>query len=65
VGAIELSEEEDTRRWPLTKSGTFSVQSMYLPLKLSSVKWPHRILWFIRAPLKVNVFLWLTTHNSI
>jgi hypothetical protein len=47
---VILSQEEDSVRWVLTKSGVFSVQSMYLVLKLSQVKWPHRKLWFIRVP---------------
>lgn len=62
---VVLTDDEDSLSWTLTKSGIFSVQSMYLALKISQVKWPHRKLWFVRVPLKVKVFLWLTAQKSI
>jgi hypothetical protein len=60
-----LTEEDDSLRWTLSSSGVFSVTSMYIALKVSRVKWPHRKFWFVRVPLKVKKKLWLTAHNSI
>ena len=58
-------EEEDRCKWLLTKSGSFSVKSMYLALKLGSVKWKHEGVWLTRVPMKIKVFLWLVFHKSI
>ena len=52
---VSLVEGEDRCRWVLTKSGNFSVKSTYLALKLRSVKWSHRNIWAVRAPLKIKV----------
>lgn len=38
---------------------------MYLAIKISQVKWPHKKMWFIRVPLKIKIFLWLAAHKSI
>ena len=62
---IRLVEEEDRCKWLLTKSGSFSVKSMYLALKLGSVKWKHEGVWLTRVPMKIKVFLWLVFHKSI
>jgi hypothetical protein len=62
---VSLTESTDSLVSTLTKSSSFSVKSMYLALKMSQVKWPHRKLWFIRAPLKVKKCICLTAHNSI
>ena len=29
------------------------------------VNWPHKNVWSVKIPLKINMFLWLYFHNSI
>lgn len=53
---IKLCECENSCRWLLTKYGKFTVNSMYLALKMGEVKWPHRNVWLVRIPLKTKVF---------
>lgn len=60
-----LSDEQDSCKWLANKTGVFFVQSIYLTLKSAQVKWSRRKMWAVRVPLKVKVFLWLTTHKSI
>lgn len=62
---VILNEQEDKRSWLLTKSGKFSVRSLYLALKTDQVAWPHRKLWQARIPLKFKVFIWLVFRNSV
>ena len=62
---VSLTNAEDKCRWTLTKSGQFSVKSLYNALKISLVKVPYRKLWFIKVPLKVKVFIWLAFRKSI
>jgi hypothetical protein len=33
-------------------------------LEVARVKCPHRKLWHVRVPLKVEVLLWLVNHNN-
>lgn len=56
---VVLNDQEGKCTWLLTKSGSFSVRSLYLALKTDQAAWPHRTLWCAKIPLKVKVFLWL------
>ena len=63
--SVALSSGRDTPRWKFTKSGKFSVKSLYE--KLSSVG-PYRSfkqLWKAKIPLKIKIWLWLIWHNAI
>ena len=62
---VNLNDDEDRCRWILTKSGKFSERSMYLALKMTTVKWQHRDVWVVKIPLKIKIFLWLAFHNSV
>lgn len=64
-GKVVLNDQEDKCTWLLTKSGRFSVRSLYLALKTDQAAWPHRKLWHVKIPLKVKVFLWLMLKNSV
>jgi hypothetical protein len=45
-------------RWGLTKSGLFSVKSMYIDYMDNHTKYLHKYLWRIKVPLKIRVFMW-------
>ena len=62
---VQLTQTEDRCRWLLTKLGQFTVKSVYTALKSIQVRVPYRKLWFIKVPLKVNVFIWLAFRKSV
>lgn len=55
---ITLSNEKDCFIWSLHKNGHFSVKSMYNAIINSNVRIHKRILWEVKVPLKIKVFMW-------
>lgn len=53
---VNLCEQEDTCTWILTKTGKFTVRSLYFTLKIDQVIWPHGKMWYVGIPLKINGF---------
>lgn len=64
-GDIELNNEQDRCFWKLTKSGVFSVGSLYKFIKDRQVQIAYKDLWKLRIPLKIKVFSWLAVKNRI
>ena len=62
---VQLSTEPDKVSWLLTKSGTFSVKSLYHYLCASRVRFPYKVLWKLKLPLRVKVFCWLVIKKRI
>jgi hypothetical protein len=58
ISNVELVEGSDYFKWSLTKSGLFSVRSMYLHLIDSQPPFHHNKIWKIKNPLKIKIFLW-------
>jgi hypothetical protein len=58
ISNVELVGGSDYFRWNLTKSGLFSVRSLYLHLIDTQPPFLHRKLWKIKIPLKIKIFLW-------
>src|SRR5512139_1398597 len=54
---IILSNEKDCFIWSLHKNGYFSVKSIYNAIINSNVRIHKRILWEVKAPLKIMWFL--------
>lgn len=60
-----IQPKADTLIWRDAK-GKFKVRSYYQILRNSSSsfsKWPWRIIWRNKTPLKVDCFLWLVDHG--
>jgi hypothetical protein len=55
---VQLVEGSDYFKWSLTKSGLFSLCSMYLYLIDTQPPFVHRKIWKIKIPLKIKIFLW-------
>jgi hypothetical protein len=56
---VNLSQEPDTVRWCLEKSGVFTTSSLYHALTFLGV--PNRWMigiWTANIPLKIKIFLW-------
>jgi len=62
---VTLLEEPDKVKWLLTKSGSFSVKSLYHYIIARVVVFPFKILWRLRIPLKVKAFVWLVIKGRI
>jgi hypothetical protein len=60
-----LKDEPGRVQWLLTRSGTFSVKSMYSFLVAKKVIFPYKVMWTLKLPLRIKVFCWLVIKNRI
>jgi hypothetical protein len=65
LAMIALNRDQDKPRWKLTKSGIFSVKSLYNKLSAVGVDRSFKQLWKAKIPLKIKIWLWLIWHNAI
>jgi hypothetical protein len=49
----------------LTKSGLFSIKSMYIDYMDDHTKYLHKYLWKIKVLLKIKVFMWFLNKNIL
>ena len=58
--------EGDHLKWKLTKKGDFTIRSFYHKLHgSSSVVFPWKGIWKVKAPRRVSFFLWSATWDRI
>jgi hypothetical protein len=62
---IQLVDGSDTFRWNLTKSGSFTVQSLYLHLLVRQPPFRHKMIWKLKIPLKIKIFLWYLQRGIV
>lgn len=60
-----LTNEKDKQKWAWEKSGVFSVKSVYDHLFISEPRFPNKMLWKAKIPLKIKIFLWLLAQDAI
>ena len=58
IAHVQLVDGSDTFRWNLTNSGSFTVRSFYLHLLDSQPPFRHKMIWKLKIPLKIKIFLW-------
>jgi hypothetical protein len=58
VMSVQRTDSEDTFRWNLTNSGSFTVKSMYLDLLNDHTMYLKKYIWKIKVPLKIRIFIW-------
>ncbi|KAG8060373.1 hypothetical protein GUJ93_ZPchr0002g26796 [Zizania palustris] len=63
--SIVLSDTKDSVLWSLTSKGTFTVSSFYLALKTQNLVKRRNVVWGLKVPLKIKIFLWLAYKNKI
>ena len=64
--SLSLSSEEDNLQWTLTSNNIFSVKSCYGFLNDGGLRSQFmNSIWKCSAPLKIEVFAWLVTHDKI
>jgi hypothetical protein len=57
ISHVQLTEGSDLLKWSLTKSGLFTVRSLYHHLIDTNPPFEHRKIWKMRIPLKIKIFL--------
>jgi hypothetical protein len=58
VVSVNLNPVRDTFVWGAHRSGTFSTQSMYYIL-INNLNYNRNcVLWKLKLPLKIKIFLW-------
>ena len=61
---VHLSQQPDELRWKLTRSGVFTVKSMYIDVINSSSIPTSKHVWDVKVPLKIKVFMWFV-HKQV
>jgi hypothetical protein len=64
VSNIVLVDNKDYFKWMLTKSGFFTVRSLYLHDIDTHTSFQHRKIWKWKMPLKIKIFLWFLQKGS-
>ena len=58
IAHVQLVDGSDTFRWNLTNSESFTIRSFYLHLLDSQPSFRHKMVWKLKIPLKIKIFLW-------
>jgi hypothetical protein len=58
ISQVQLTEGSNFLKWNLTKSGLFTVRSLYDHLIDTHPPLRHRKIWKMRIPLKIKIFFW-------
>uniref|UniRef100_A0A453PGZ4 Reverse transcriptase zinc-binding domain-containing protein n=1 Tax=Aegilops tauschii subsp. strangulata TaxID=200361 RepID=A0A453PGZ4_AEGTS len=61
---VQLQHQPDQLCWKLTRSGHFTVKSMYIDVINSSVIPNSKHVWKVKVPLKIKVFMWFV-HKQV
>jgi hypothetical protein len=66
VENLVLTDESDSLVWCYHKSGVYSAQSLYAIINYRGVR-PVYVpaIWKLDAPPKIQLFLWLLSHNKL
>ena len=63
---LPLVTDGDRMRWKLTKNGDFTIRSYYYKLNgSSSVAFPWKGIWKVKAPRRVSFFVWIAAWDRI
>ena len=55
---MSVTDASDAFSWRLESSGRFSTRSLYAAIAPSPAPEPFGLIWDIRLPLKIRIFLW-------
>ena len=55
---MQVEGATDSMAWRLEPSGSFSTKSLYAAIAPSLAPEPFSLIWDIRLPLKIRIFLW-------
>ena len=55
---IQLQDQTDSFVWSLQQNGLFSVRSMYRAITTTNIIPHNHIIWKLKLPLKIKIFMW-------
>jgi hypothetical protein len=55
---VRLNNNADLVCWNLHQHGKFSIHSMYLALINNGMVIRNNIIWRLKIPLKIKIFMW-------
>jgi hypothetical protein len=61
----QTSPKRDSFRWNLTISGLFSVKSMYNTSINNGLVFYHKLIWKLKLPLNIKIFLWYLLKGMV
>ena len=62
---INWTNESDLFIWNLHNNGQFTVHSMYLHMINQNTPFSHKLIWKLKIPLKIKIFLWYLQKEVI
>jgi hypothetical protein len=65
ISNIVLVDGSDNFIWNLTKSGLFTVRSMYLHSIDTRPPFQNKKIWKLKIPLKIKIFLWFLKRRVV
>jgi hypothetical protein len=66
VESLVLNNDSDALVWEYEKSRIYSSQSLYAVISFRGVTYVHiPAIWSIMVPPKIQLFLWLLSHNKL
>jgi hypothetical protein len=65
IANIELAHEQDEFYWNLHPNGKFSVKSHYQGLLHTDIPNINKLIWKVKAPLKIKIFMWYLRRGVI
>ena len=65
IANLVLTQDQDKFHWNLTQNGEFSVKSHYLALVHSDLPNINKVIWKLKIPLKVKIFLWYLRRGVV
>jgi hypothetical protein len=65
VANVNLTSEHDQFIWKINKEGLFTVNSMHKLLMFNGVIPRKSLIWKLRIPLKIKIFLWYLKKGVI
>lgn len=64
IGEYGISDDKDKPGWVLSKSGIYTVNSLYKRMTIRGIGCPiYKHIWNIIVPLKVKIFMWILLKN--
>jgi hypothetical protein len=65
VAHVRLNDDQDKFRWGLLHNGIFSVSSMYKALIADTRVRYNMVLWKLKVPLRIKIFLWCLKRGVV
>jgi hypothetical protein len=65
ISHVQRVEGADYFKWSLTKSGLYTVRSLYRHLIDTHPPFGHGRIWKMKIPLKIKIFLWFLQREVV